>query len=73
MEKNSSINFNDIKELQQRIADYEDVTAYKKLFFHFFLPLKSFSFSILKSKEIAEETVSDVFVGYGPKENNCWK
>jgi len=62
MEKNSSINFNDIKELQQRIADYEDVAAYKKLFFLFFLPLKSFSFSILKSKEIAEETVSDVFV-----------
>ena len=51
-----------IKKLQQRIADYEDVAAYQKLFFYFFLPLKSFSYSILKAKEIAEEAVSDVFI-----------
>ena len=62
MDKRLPINAGDIRELQQRIADYEDVAAYKKLFFHFFLPLKSFSFSILKSKEIAEEVVSDIFV-----------
>ena len=49
-------------ELQQRIADYEDEVSYKKLFFHFFLPLKSFSFSIVKSKELAEEIVSDVLI-----------
>ncbi len=53
---------NGIYELQQRIAEYEDEIAYKKLFFHFFLPLKSFSFSIIKSKETAEEIVSDIFV-----------
>jgi RNA polymerase sigma-70 factor (family 1) len=62
MEKRMSFNAQEIRELQQRIADYEDVDAYKKLFFFFFLPLKSFSFSILKSKEIAEEVVSDIFV-----------
>jgi len=62
MEKKIILTDRDIHELQQRIADYEDSNAYKKLFFHFFLPLKSFSFSILKSKEIAEEVVSDVFI-----------
>jgi len=51
-----------LQELQQRIADYEDEVSYKKLFFHFFLPLKSFSFSIIKSKELAEEIVSDVMI-----------
>ncbi|MBS1512036.1 MAG: RNA polymerase sigma-70 factor [Bacteroidetes bacterium] len=62
MEKKQPLSNHDIHELQQRIADYEDAAAYKKLFFHFFLPLKSFSYSILKSKEIAEEAVSDVFI-----------
>ena len=62
MPKNDNINFNAITELQQRIAVYEDAVAYKKLFFYFFLPLKSFSYSIVKSKEYAEEIVSDVFV-----------
>jgi RNA polymerase sigma-70 factor (family 1) len=62
MEKKLPITAQDIHELQNRIADYDDVAAYKKLFFHFFLPLKSFSFSILKTKEIAEEVVSDVLI-----------
>lgn len=51
-----------LQELQQRIAEYEDEVSYKKLFFHFFLPLKSFSFSIIKSKEQAEEIVSDILI-----------
>jgi RNA polymerase sigma-70 factor (family 1) len=51
-----------IYELQQRIAEYEDAVAYKKLFLLFFLPLKSFSYSILKLNESAEEVVSDVFI-----------
>lgn len=51
-----------LHELQQRVAEYEDEVAYKKIFFHFFLPLKSFSFSIVKSKELAEEIVSDVLI-----------
>jgi RNA polymerase sigma-70 factor (family 1) len=62
MEKKLPITAHDIHELQNRIADYDDVAAYKKLFFHFFLPLKSFSFSILKTREIAEEVVSDVLI-----------
>ena len=62
MEKRLPINGSDIHELQQRIADYEDIEAYKKLFFHFFLQLKSFSFSIIKSRETAEEIVSDIFI-----------
>jgi len=62
MPKKVELNFNAIAELQQRIAVYEDAVAYKKLFFYFFLPLKSFSYSIVKTKEYAEEIVSDVFV-----------
>jgi len=62
MDKRQTINAHELHELQQRIADYEDASAYKKLFFYFFLPLKSFSYSILKSKEAAEEAVSDIFI-----------
>ena len=62
MPKKEELNFYAIAELQQRISVYDDAVAYKKLFFHFFLPLKSFSYSIVKSKEYAEEIVSDVFV-----------
>lgn len=53
---------NTISELQHRIADFDDAVAYKSLFFHFFLPLKSFSSAILKSNELAEEVVSDIFL-----------
>lgn len=53
---------NTIAELQHRIAEYDDAVAYKNLFFHFFLPLKSFSSAILKSNEMAEEVVSDIFL-----------
>ena len=59
-----------IADLQQRIAVYEDEAAYKKLFFLLFLPLKSFSFSIIKSKETAEEIVSDIFLDIWIKRNN---
>jgi len=62
MDKRQIINAHELHDLQQRIADYEDAAAYKKLFFYFFLPLKSFSYSILKSKEAAEEAVSDIFI-----------
>jgi RNA polymerase sigma-70 factor (family 1) len=62
MEKMNPLNVHTIYELQQRIAEYEDATAYKKLFFLLFLPLKNFAAAIVKSKETAEEVVSDVFV-----------
>ena len=62
MNNKNLLNNYPLKELQQRIADFEDAAAYKKLFFHLFLPLKSFSYAILKSRESAEEVVSDVFI-----------
>ena len=62
MPKKDELDLHAIAELQQRIAVYEDSVAYKKLFFSFFLPLKSFSYAIVKSKEYAEEIVSDIFV-----------
>lgn len=62
MEEEKSAYSQNLRDLQQRIAEFEDISAYKKLFFNLFLPLKSFSFSIIKSKEIAEEVVSDVFL-----------
>jgi len=62
MDKKNPLNPHAVHELQQRIADYEDIAAYKKLFFYFFQPLKSFSYSITKSKETAEEVVSDIFI-----------
>lgn len=62
MNTKSDLDLKEIFELQQRIAEYEDEQAYKKLFFHYFLPLKSFSYSIIKSKETAEEIVSDIFL-----------
>ncbi|MBS1577634.1 MAG: sigma-70 family RNA polymerase sigma factor [Bacteroidetes bacterium] len=52
----------DLNELQRRIAVYEDEAAYKELFFRLYSPLKKFSVGFLRSAEIAEEVVSDVFM-----------
>ena len=57
---------NQLKEIQRRIAVYDDEKAYKELFFYFYKPLKQFAFSFVKSLEMSEEIVSDVFV-------NIWK
>ncbi len=51
-----------IKDLQRRIAVYEDEAAYKELFFQLFSSLTRFSTGIIQSKETAEELVSDVFI-----------
>jgi RNA polymerase sigma-70 factor (family 1) len=51
-----------IKDLQRRIAVYEDEAAYKELFFQLFNSLTRFSTGIIQSKETAEELVSDVFI-----------
>jgi RNA polymerase sigma-70 factor (family 1) len=61
MKKGIILNNTEINELQHCIAEYDDEQAYKKLFFYFFLSLKGFAFSIIKSNEEAEEIVSDVF------------
>ena len=52
----------DIKELQRRIALYEDMEAYHALYDHLFNNLKHFCYSFVHSHEVAEEIVSDVFI-----------
>ncbi len=51
-----------IKELQQRIALYEDLKAYQALYELLAARLKNFCFSFVKSNEVADEIVSDVFI-----------
>lgn len=51
-----------IQELQKRIALYEDIKAYKELYDLFFDGLHRFSYSFVKSSEVAEEIVSDVYI-----------
>ena len=52
----------EIKELQRRLAMYDDEAAYKSLFLAFYKPLHQFATSFVRSKELAEEVVSDVFL-----------
>lgn len=52
----------EIKELQRRIAAYDDEPAYKELFFLFYKPLTQFAYSFVRSTEMSEEIVSDVFI-----------
>jgi RNA polymerase sigma-70 factor (family 1) len=51
-----------IRLLQERIALYEDLQAYHALYDLFFPNLHRFCCSLVKSKEAAEEIVSDVFI-----------
>ena len=55
-----------LKEVQRRIAVYDDEKAYKELFFIFYKALIQFASSFVKSRQMAEEIVSDVFI-------NIWK
>ena len=50
-----------LRELQQRIA-IDDEVAFAQLYLRFGKRLIQFSFSLVRSKEIAEEIVEDVFV-----------
>jgi len=52
----------DIAELQRRVALFEDMDAYKELYHHYFDGLHRFVWSFVKSNEVAEEIVSDVFI-----------
>lgn len=52
--------------LAERTASLGDEQAYKALFRIFYKPLSQFAFSIVKSRESAEEIASDVFM-------NVWK
>jgi len=48
--------------LQSRIARHDDQQAYKELFISFYSYLFHFALGIVKSKESAEEVVSDIFI-----------
>jgi RNA polymerase sigma-70 factor (family 1) len=51
-----------IPELQKRIALYDDMKAYRELCEIFFHRLNRTAYAFIKSKEPAEEIVSDVFI-----------
>lgn len=51
-----------MKEIQRRIALYDDEAAYKELFCLFYKPLLRFAHTLCHSHEMAEEIVSDVFI-----------
>lgn len=51
-----------IAELQYQVCRYEDPAAYKSLFFLLFPSLQNFSFSIVKSRVVAEEIASDILL-----------
>ncbi len=51
-----------LKYLQSRIARFDDQAAYKELFTSLYSSMFLFAKSMIKSKEAAEEIVSDVFI-----------
>jgi len=51
-----------IKQIQERIALYEDMQAYTHLYKLLAEGLQRFSYSMVRSNEVAEEIVSDVFI-----------
>ena len=59
--------------LQQAIACFDDTQAYKQLFLLFYPSLVHFAVSIIKSKESAEEIVSDVFIKIWEKRQHLEK
>lgn len=62
-----------IRLLQQAIACFDDAQAYKQLFLLFYPSLVHFAVSIIKSKESAEEIVSDVFIKIWQKRQHLEK
>ncbi len=51
-----------LKDLVHKIANYDNVVAYKQLFLHYHKPLIHFSTTITRCRESSEEVVSDVFL-----------
>lgn len=56
-----------VKYLQEQIARHDDAFAYKELFVSFYNSLLRFALTLVKSKEQAEEIVSDVFTNIWEK------
>lgn len=52
----------DLKEIQDRIALHSDEQAYKELFHYYYPSLYQFALSMVKTGQLAEEIVSDVFI-----------
>lgn len=52
----------DLKDIQNRIALQSDEQAYEELFHHFYPSLYQFARSFVKTGQLAEEVVSDVFI-----------
>ena len=48
--------------LQRRVAQFEDQKAYEELYVSHYIYLYNFAWSFVKSKQLAEEIVSDVFI-----------
>ncbi|SEW55172.1 RNA polymerase sigma-70 factor [Chitinophaga arvensicola] len=55
-----------INDLFRNITANNDQTAFKAFYHHFFIKLLRFSFSLTRSKEVAEEITNDVFM-------HCWQ
>ena len=53
--------------LQQKIALLNDQQSYNELFLHFYTSLQQFAFSYIKSRQLSEEIVSDVFISIWEK------
>lgn len=51
-----------IKELQQKIALYEDMKAYEELYHLLYDGLHRFACAFVRSRDIAQDIVSDVFI-----------
>ena len=62
-----------VKYLQSRIARFDDQKAYKELFTSLYSPLFLFAKSMVKSKESAEEIVSDIFIRIWEKRRDLEK
>ena len=56
-----------IQFLKERISLYEDQTAYRELFVAFYPSLFQFASGFIKSRQSAEEVVSDVFISIWEK------
>jgi RNA polymerase sigma-70 factor (family 1) len=52
----------DLKDIQSRIAQQNDEQAYEELFHYFYSSLYQFALSFVKTGQLAEEVVSDVFI-----------
>lgn len=62
-----------IKELQDRIGLFEDEVAYKQLFLLLFPSLCGLAHSITRSRELAEEISSDIFISLWANRANIKK